>query len=88
MFIQSRSTIPPIFICDLKALNTKNTTTYVVVNHAVPCLGQAHKCGWVKLVNEIPTLSLLIIESFELCIKPVVYNGYTIAVLLGNSTGY
>jgi hypothetical protein len=28
-----------------------------------PSLGQAQKCGWVRLVNGIPTLLILIIGS-------------------------
>jgi len=56
------SIIPPIstkrkITSHLHSLNTKKTTTYDVGNPG-PGLGQAHKCGSVKLVNVIPTIPL------------------------------
>jgi hypothetical protein len=48
--------------------NTKKNTTYDVGNPG-PGLGQAQKCGWVKPVNGIPSLSSwLLIEIFILFI--------------------
>jgi len=46
----------------LKSLNAKKFMTYDVRNPG-PGFGQAQKCGRVKLVNEIPTFSLLMIGS-------------------------
>ena len=41
---------------ELSSLNKKKTTTHDFGNPG-PGLGQAQKCGGVKPVNEIPTLS-------------------------------
>jgi len=54
-------TIPPISTKRtttfyLNLLNTKNNTTFNF-NNPCPDLGQAQKCGGVKPVNWIPTLS-------------------------------
>jgi hypothetical protein len=43
-------------------LNIKNSMTYANGNPG-PGLGQAQKCGRVKLVNRIPTIPVLIIRS-------------------------
>ena len=40
-----------------KQLNQQKTKTYGIGN-SYPGLGQAQRCGRIKLVNEIPTLSL------------------------------
>ena len=44
-------------------LKKKRITTYVARNPC-PGLGQVQKCDGVKLVNGIPTLSLVITEWF------------------------
>ena len=46
----------------LNSLNTKKTMTYDI-GHPDHGLGQAQKCGGVKLLNGIPTLPLLVIGS-------------------------
>ena len=45
-----------------QSLNIEKTMTYAVGNPG-PCLGQAQKCGRIKLVNVIPILPLLISNS-------------------------
>ena len=60
-FKQWWSTCPSILTKEtitshMEPLNIKNTTTYDVGNPG-PGLGQAYKCGRVKLDNRIPTLT-------------------------------
>jgi hypothetical protein len=44
-------------LSNLKLMNIKKTTTYDIGDPG-PGLGQAHKCGRLKLINVIPTLTL------------------------------
>ena len=66
-FKQRWSTIPPMstkrtIAFHLNSLKTKMNMTNDV-GHQGRSLGQAQKCGGVKLVNAIPTLPLLITVS-------------------------
>jgi hypothetical protein len=47
----------------LNSLNTQTKSTTYNIGNPGPGLGLAQKCDTVKLVNGIPTLSLLIIVS-------------------------
>ena len=56
MMVISSTNINEINNKHLNSLNTKKTMTYDVGNPN-PDLGQAQRCGRVKPVNGIPTLS-------------------------------